>query len=164
MAEHSGPTTTTAALRTVAQRKEQRRVIAGTVIGISIEWYDFFLYASAAGLVFKTLFFEPLGPQAATLLAFATVGLSFLVSITYPIGSILGGAFAPTIAHALLQTSGSTSLITYYLLGMTAVGLVAILLLHDRTGIPWGLAHEETQTQSPFIFHSDHNPHIKTHH
>lgn len=43
------PTTTTAALRSRSRRKEQRRVIAGTIIGTSIEWYDFFLYASAAG-------------------------------------------------------------------------------------------------------------------
>lgn len=61
MAAYHDPTTTTASLRTVAQRTEQRRGVAGTVIGTSIEWYDYFLYASAAGLFFTTLFFEPLG-------------------------------------------------------------------------------------------------------
>ena len=73
MAAYHDPTTTTAALRTVAQRKEQRRVVARTVFGTSIEWYDYFLYASAACLVFKTLFLEPLGPQAATLLALSLI-------------------------------------------------------------------------------------------
>lgn len=73
-AAHHDPTTTTAALRTIDQRREQRRVVAGTIIGTSIEWYDFFLYASAAGLVFGQLFFQPLGPQAAVLVSFLTVG------------------------------------------------------------------------------------------
>lgn len=86
MAEYHDPTTTTSQLRTINQKREQRRVIAGTVIGTSIEWYDFFLYASAAGLVFTELFFKPLGPQAATLISFATVGLSFLFR---PLGAFL---------------------------------------------------------------------------
>lgn len=64
--------------RSATRRREQRKVVAGTIIGTSIEWYDFFLLASAAGLVFNHLFFEPIDPQAATLMAFATVGLSFL--------------------------------------------------------------------------------------
>ena len=59
-------------------RRETRTVLAASLIGTTIEWYAFFLLASAAGLVFNHLFFEPMGPQAATLVAFATVGLSFL--------------------------------------------------------------------------------------
>lgn len=43
------------------KKRELRRVAAATVIGTTIEWYDFFLYASAAGLVFGKLFFEPAG-------------------------------------------------------------------------------------------------------
>ena len=85
---HHDPTTTTAALRTVAQAKEQRRVIAGTIVGTSIEWYDFFLYASAAGLVFGKLFFGPMGPQAALVVSFLSVGLSFLFR---PFGAFLAG-------------------------------------------------------------------------
>lgn len=77
MATHD-PTTQETTARSATQRREQRKVVAGTIIGTSIEWYDFFLYASAAGLVFNHLFFEPIDPQAATLVAFATVGLSFL--------------------------------------------------------------------------------------
>lgn len=72
--------------RSATRRREQRKVVAGTIIGTSIEWYDFFLLASAAGLVFNHLFFEPIDPQAATLMAFATVGLSFLFR---PLGAFL---------------------------------------------------------------------------
>lgn len=85
MATHD-PTTYETKARSATQRREQRKVVAGTIIGTSIEWYDFFLYASAAGLVFNHLFFEPMGPQAATLVAFATVGLSFLFR---PLGASL---------------------------------------------------------------------------
>lgn len=77
MATHD-PITHETTARSATRRREQRKVVAGTIIGTSIEWYDFFLLASAAGLVFNHLFFEPIDPQAATLMAFATVGLSFL--------------------------------------------------------------------------------------
>ncbi|QNQ89732.1 MFS transporter [Corynebacterium poyangense] len=71
------------------------------------------------------------------------------VSVTYAIGAILGGAFAPTIATALLQNTGTTSSITVYLVAMSALGLLAILLLRDRKGIPLGPEHEKLQRLSP---------------
>lgn len=71
------------------------------------------------------------------------------VSITYAFGSIIGGAFAPTIAKALFNATGSTMAITAYLAGMTLVGFIAVLLLHDRTGIPLGPQHEKWQSASP---------------
>ena len=71
------------------------------------------------------------------------------VSISYAIGAIVGGAFAPTIATALVQATGTTWSVTMYLAGMTVVGLIATLLLRDRTGIPLGPAHEEEQARSP---------------
>ncbi|MGX0672233.1 hypothetical protein [Kocuria marina] len=85
MAPHD-PTTHETTGRSATPRREQRKVVAGTIIGTSTEWYDFFLYASAAGLVFNHLFFEPMGPQAATLAAFATAGRSFLFR---PLGAFL---------------------------------------------------------------------------
>lgn len=106
MAAYHDPTTTTAALRTVAQRKVQRRVVAGTTFGTSIEWYDYFLYASAAGLVFTTLFFEPLGPQAATLLTFATVGLSFLFR---PLDAFLAGHFGDKFGRKIVLMQSVSS-------------------------------------------------------
>jgi len=73
-------------VRSATRRREQRKVVTGTIIGTRIEWYDFFLLASAAGLESNHLSFEPIDPQAATLMAFATVGLSFLFR---PLGAFL---------------------------------------------------------------------------
>ena len=57
---------------------DTRRVAFATIVGTTIEWYDFFIYANAAGLVFAKLFFEPAGNDIALLVSFASVGLSFL--------------------------------------------------------------------------------------
>lgn len=73
------------------------------------------------------------------------------VSVSYAIGSILGGAFAPTIAKALVSATGTTTSVAIYLGGMTVIALVATLLLRDRSGIPLGPAHEEEQSVSPII-------------
>lgn len=71
------------------------------------------------------------------------------VSISYAIGAIAGGAFAPTIATALVSATGSTTSVTWYLAGMTVIGLLATLVLRDRSGIPLGPDHEAEQQVSP---------------
>lgn len=68
--------------------RERRRVIVATIIGTTIEWYDFFIYASAAALVFSTLFFDGAGDNRATLLSFASVGVSFVFR---PLGAMIAG-------------------------------------------------------------------------
>ncbi|MCP3427122.1 MHS family MFS transporter [Rothia sp. AR01] len=122
---HHDPTLKKASHRTRSQAAEQRRVVAGTVIGTSIEWYDFFLYASAAGLVFSQLFFEPMGPQAALLVSFASVGLSFLFR---PLGAFLAGHFGDRIDRkAILMVT---------LIGMgAATTLIGVLPTYDSIGI-----------------------------
>ena len=55
-----------------------RRVVMASLIGTTIEWYDFFLYGSAAALVFNKLFFPEFDPLTGTLLAFATYALGFV--------------------------------------------------------------------------------------
>ncbi|MBD7957304.1 MHS family MFS transporter [Microbacterium sp. Sa4CUA7] len=90
------------------------------------------------------------GPQAALYAELFPASIRFSgVSISYAIGAILGGAFAPTIATALVAATGSTDAVTIYLAGMTVVGLAATLLLRDRSGIPLGPDHEEEQARSP---------------
>ena len=79
--------------------KDRRRVVIATVVGTTIEWYDFFIYATAAGLVFSKVFFEPLGPQAAILISFATVGLSFLFR---PLGAFLAGHFGDRFGRRIV--------------------------------------------------------------
>ena len=90
------------------------------------------------------------GPQAALYTELFPASIRFSgVSISYAIGAIVGGAFAPTIAQALVQATGTTMSVTIYLAAMTLVGLVATLLLRDRSGIPLGPDHEDEQSVSP---------------
>ncbi|EWT05446.1 MFS transporter [Intrasporangium chromatireducens Q5-1] len=91
------------------------------------------------------------GPQASLYTELFPASIRFSgVSISYALGAILGGAFAPTIAQALVQATGGTSAVTWYLAGMTAVGLLATLILRDRSGIPLGPDHEAEQSEGYF--------------
>ncbi|MDR5700288.1 MFS transporter [Agromyces aerolatus] len=129
------------------KRRELRRVAFATVIGTTIEWYDFFLYASAAGLVFGQLFFAPAGPQIATLLSFATVGVSFLFR---PLGAFLAGHFGDKIGRkamlvvTLILMGAATTLIgvlpTYAQIGVAAPVLLLLLRILQglSTGGEWG--------------------------
>jgi MFS family permease len=90
------------------------------------------------------------GPQAALYTELFPASIRFSgVSISYAIGAIAGGAFAPTIATALVKATGTTMSVTWYLAGMTVIGLIATLLLRDRSGIPLGPDHEAEQSVSP---------------
>ena len=76
--------------------RDNRRVAFATMVGTTIEWYDFFIYATAAGLVFAQLFFDPRATQRDAA-AFATVGVSFLFR---PLGAFLAGHFGDKSAAA----------------------------------------------------------------
>lgn len=90
------------------------------------------------------------GPQAALYTELFPASIRFSgVSISYALGSIVGGAFAPLIAEALVSSTGTTTSVTWYLSGMTVLGLVATLMLRDRSGIPLGPDHEAEQSVSP---------------
>ena len=130
--------------RTAAER---RKVALATVIGTTIEWYDFFLYASAAALVFAQLFFEPAGAQIAILLSFGSVGVSFLFR---PLGAFLAGHFGDKVGRkamlviTLILMGASTTLIgllpTYQQIGIAApIILVLLRILQGlSTGGEWG--------------------------
>ena len=138
---------TTAPPTSQARQRELRRVAFATVIGTTIEWYDFFLYASAAGLVFGSLFFAPAGPQFATILSFATVGVSFLFR---PLGAFLAGHFGDKIGRkamlvvTLILMGAATTLIgvlpTYQQIGVAAPMLLILLRILQglSTGGEWG--------------------------
>ena len=123
--------------------RERRRVAFATIVGTTIEWYDFFIYANAAGLVFASLFFEPAGSQIGLLLSFASVGLSFLFR---PLGAFLAGHYGDKIGRkamlvlTLILMGGATTLIgvlpTYATAGATAP--VLLLLLRIIQGISAG--------------------------
>ncbi|WP_370942091.1 MFS transporter [Amycolatopsis sp. cg5] len=93
------------------------------------------------------------GPQAAFYTELFPASIRFSgVSISYALGAIIGGAFAPTIATALVSATGTSTSVAIYLAGMTVVGLIATLLLRDRSGIPLGPDHEAEQAVSPLRF------------
>lgn len=113
-------------LRTIqTTRAERRRVVAATTIGTAIEWYDFFLYASVAGLVFNQLMFGPLGPGAATIIAFLTVGLSFLFR---PLGAFLAGHYADRLGRRVVL------MVTLFTMG-AATALIGLLPTFDTIGV-----------------------------
>lgn len=90
------------------------------------------------------------GPQAAFYSELFPASIRFSgVSISYALGAILGGAFSPLIAKAIVDATGSTAGVTWYLAGMTLIGLFGTLMLRDRSGIPLDLAHEKEQEVSP---------------
>ena len=113
-------------LRTIqTTRAERRRVVAATTIGTAIEWYDFFLYVSVAGLVFNQLMFGPLGPGAATIIAFLTVGLSFLFR---PLGAFLAGHYADRLGRRVVL------MVTLFTMG-AAIALIGLLPTFDTIGV-----------------------------
>ena len=73
-----------------------RKVALTSLSGTSIEWYDFFLYGAAAGLVFPKLFFGDADPTTALILSFLTFAAGF---IARPIGGIIFGHFGDTIGR-----------------------------------------------------------------
>ncbi|MEV6986420.1 MFS transporter [Sphaerisporangium sp. NPDC051017] len=111
-----------------------REVILACLIGTSLEWYDFFLYGTAAALVFGRLFFPEADPLTGTLLAFATYGVGFLAR---PIGGVLFGHFGDRVgrrnvlAVTLLVMGLATFLIgllpTYATIGVAAPVLLVFL-------------------------------------
>ncbi|GAA4546745.1 MFS transporter [Pseudonocardia xishanensis] len=103
-----------------------------TLMAQSTEWFDFFLYTTAAAIVFPTVFFSAaFSPLAATLSSFATVSVGFVVR---PIGGALFGHFGdsrgrkPALVVALLLMAASTLLIAV-LPGFATLGLAAPVLL-----------------------------------
>lgn len=105
--------------------KERRRVIAATTIGTAIEWYDYFLYAAVAGLVFNQLMFGPLEGGLATIVSFASVGLSFLFR---PLGAILAGHFGDKLGRRTVL------MVTLFAMG-GATTLIGLLPTYDTWGI-----------------------------
>ena len=93
------------------------------------------------------------GPQAAWYSEIFPASVRFSgVSISYAIGAILGGAFAPTIAQALIQSTGSSAAVSLYLLGMTILSVIAVLILGDRPGIDPSINNQAEQEVGATIF------------
>jgi MFS family permease len=95
------PDAVTAAPEPLDETDEQRRrrlrtVVAASLLGTTVEWYDFFLYATAAGLVFSKVFFPNASSLVGTLLAFATFAVGFVMR---PVGGLVFGHIGDRIGR-----------------------------------------------------------------
>ncbi|ADV27917.1 metabolite transport protein [Pseudoxanthomonas suwonensis 11-1] len=124
-----------------------RRILFASLIGTTIEFFDFYIYATAAVLVFPKLFFPASEPTAATLQSLATFALAFLAR---PLGSAVFGHYGDrigrkaTLVAALLTMGISTVLIgllpTYAQVGVLAPALLALCRFGQGLGLggEWG--------------------------
>ena len=122
-----------------------RQVLVASLIGTSIEFFDFYIYATAAVLVFPGLFFPSSDPTSAKLASLATFGVAF---IARPIGSALFGHFGDRIGRkatlvVALATMGLSTVSIGLLPGYRSIGIAApILLALCRFGQGIGLGGE----------------------
>ena len=113
------------------QRAQVRRAALASSIGTTIEWYDFFLYNTAAALVFPHLFFPASTPYAGAMASFATYAVGF---VARPLGAAIFGHWGDRIGRkstliVTLLVMGISSAIVGMLPGTAAIGPVAPLLL-----------------------------------
>ena len=108
-----------------------RRVVTASLIGATIEWYDFFLYGVIAGIVFNQLYFPASDPLISTLLAYSTFAVGF---ITRPLGGIIFGHFGDKIGRKNML------ILTLMIMGISTV-LVGLVPTYAQIGIwaPIGL-------------------------
>ena len=108
-----------------------RQVLFASLIGTTIEFFDFYIYATAAVLVFPRLFFPASDPTSATLASLATFGIAF---VARPVGSALFGHFGDRIGRkttlvAALLTMGVSTVVIGALPTYATIGVAAPLLL-----------------------------------
>ncbi|MEU4495868.1 MFS transporter [Streptomyces sp. NPDC023998] len=124
-----------------------KRIVAASLIGTTIEWYDFFLYGSAAALVFNKLFFPGSDPLVGTLLSFLTYAVGFAAR---PLGALVFGHYGDRLGRkkllvlSLLLMGGATFAIgllpTHATVGSAAPVLLTVLRLVQgfALGGEWG--------------------------
>jgi MHS family shikimate/dehydroshikimate transporter-like MFS transporter len=119
-----------------------RRILWSSVIGASIEWYDFLVYAAATALVFNQLFFPTLNAHLGSIAAFGAYAAGFLAR---PVGALIFGHFGdrigrkPMLVTTMLIMGAGTFLIgllpTYYQVGIAAPALLVVLRLLQGIGL-----------------------------
>lgn len=134
------------------------RLAAASLAGTAIEFYDFFVYGTAAALVLGPLFFPTFSPLAGTLAAFATFGVGF---VARPLGSVLFGHIGdrrgrrPVLVASLLLTGAATVAVgcvpTYDTIGVAAPVLLLVLRFLQGLGLggEWGGAVLLTAEHAP---------------
>jgi metabolite-proton symporter len=107
------------------QPSSVRRVIVASLIGTSLEWYDFFIYGTAAALVFNQLFFPSFEPLVGTLLAFTTYAVGF---ISRPLGGVVFGHYGDKIGRK------NVLVVTLLLMGISTF-VIGLLPTHATIGV-----------------------------
>lgn len=129
----------------VAQPPSARRVLAASLIGTAVEFYDFYIYATAASLVFGPLFFPASSPSAQLLAAYASFSIAF---VARPLGASVFGHFGDrvgrksTLVASLLLMGGSTLAIAFLPTYAQAGWIAPALLCTLRFGQGFGLGGE----------------------
>ncbi|WP_197732952.1 MFS transporter [Paraburkholderia pallida] len=130
-----------------ADARQMRRVVVASLIGATIEWYDFFLYGVVAGIVFNKLYFPSGDPLISTMLAYGTFAVGFL---SRPLGGMIFGHFGDRLGRKsmLVMTLSimgvATVLIgtvpTYAQIGLWAPSLLLVLRVAQGLGLggEWG--------------------------
>src|SRR5215510_3897924 len=103
-----------------------RRVVLASFIGTMIEWYDFFLYGTAAALVFNKLFFPKLDPFAGTMASYATYAVGFAAR---PLGAVVFGHFGDRMGR-------KSMLVTTLMLMGVSTFLIGLLPTYEQIGAP----------------------------
>ncbi|BCW19572.1 MFS transporter [Arthrobacter sp. NtRootA9] len=131
-------------------RREERKVLAGTLVGTTIEWYDFFIFAQLTATLLSPLFLAPLNesnPGLAQILSFALIGISFLFR---PLGAVIAGHLGDRLGRkamlvfTLVMMGAATALIgmlpTYAQIGAWAPVLLILLRVIQgfSAGGEWG--------------------------
>lgn len=131
----------------VVSPKDARRIAFSAFVGTALEWYDYFLFGTAAALVFNRLYFTTMNPTAALLAAFATFGVGF---VARPVGAIIFGAMGdrigrrPALILTIVLIGAATGLIgvlpDFMAIGIAAPILLAVLRLMQglAVGGEWG--------------------------
>jgi len=115
------------ALSDFEHRRQLRRAVIASTVGTTIEWYDFFIYGTATGLVFGKLFFPQSAPLTGTLQAFAIYAVGF---VARPVGAAIFGHYGDRIGR-------KAALIATLMLMGIATFLVGLVPTYARIGI-WG--------------------------
>jgi metabolite-proton symporter len=102
-----------------------RRVVIASLVGTSLEWYDFFIYGTAAALVFNKLFFPSFDPLVGTLLAFTTYAVGF---IARPVGGLVFGHYGDRFGRKNVLVA------TLILMGL-ATFAIGLLPTYDSIGV-----------------------------
>jgi MFS family permease len=119
--------TTAGALPEAEHSAQLRKAVIASTVGTAIEWYDFFIYGTAAGLVFGKLFFPHQDPLSATLLSFGTYFVGFAAR---PVGAAIFGHYGDRIGRK------ATLIATLLFMGL-ATFAIAFVPTYDSIGI-WG--------------------------